>query len=165
MIAAPGKLLAPGAAVLVIVYLLATLSQPLELRLLPLLIGTITLAMLGLLSLPALARRLDRARSDRLPGLSRLAPPASAAVAATVGWLLGFLSALVLLGFTLTTPPFIALYLYHAARLPLLPAMLASAAGSLLILGAFALLRISLWPGLIPELMPGVVGGGVLPPL
>ena len=160
----PRKLLAPAAAILVALYLLATLRHPPELRLLPILVGSITMIMLGLLAIPALARHFDPPRSSQRGLASTVPPPRATAVVATIAWLTGLLATLVTFGFALTTPVFIALYLRYAARVPAMRAVLASALGSLLMLGTFHFMRTALWPGLIVELLPGVVGGGVMPP-
>ena len=82
------------------------------------------------------------------------------------GWLVGYFISIFLLGFYLATPIFLIAFLAIESKLKL------SRASSVMLVALIPcfivfrlILDIPLWPGILPKFIPGIVGGGAIPPL
>ncbi len=83
-----------------------------------------------------------------------------------LAWIAGFFATTFLLGFFVSAGLFLFLFLKIEGRTPLLRAMVAGALSGVLIyfiVDKGFMLR--LWPGVLPEIIPDVLGGGIIPPL
>ena len=76
-----------------------------------------------------------------------------------------FFAAVFLLGLFVVPPLFIAAYLVTEARTRLVAALFASLVASTCLYAGMALLGVDLWTGSIAEIVPGILGGGIIPPL
>ena len=93
------------------------------------------------------------------------APPWPIVVAAT-STMFGAFALIVLLGIVLGITVAAWAILMVQSRLKLLPAGIGALLVGVVLPVAFAyLLNLSLWPGLLPEIVPDWIGGGMLPPL
>ena len=88
------------------------------------------------------------------------------AVLQLMGWIVLYLIFIFILGFLLANLIFVFAYLLKRAKLDWSKAMIFSAIVTAAMYGFFNLaLKVDLWPGVVPELIPKVLGGGNLPPL
>lgn len=81
-------------------------------------------------------------------------------------WFVLYAAAIIGVGFYVATPVFTFVYLRFEAQLKHWQALVVTAGASLVLYVAFVkILFIHPWPGLVPELVAGYVGGGIAPPL
>jgi hypothetical protein len=71
--------------------------------------------------------------------------------------------AVLLLGLTVTIPVFLTVFLVWEAKLRLRNALIASAVTIVIIVLALKAMGITLWAGIIPEIIPGYLGGSIMP--
>lgn len=154
----------------------AGLAYPPEVQVLPLVVGLPTLALIIVLLVgefrPPVMQWLDSALDD-LWGGRRETADASADQPATswgpvvrmMSWAVGFFAAVFLLGMFVVPPLFIVAYLVAEARMRPTGALAASLAASTCLYAGMALLGVDLWTGSVPEVVPGILGGGIIPPL
>jgi hypothetical protein len=84
----------------------------------------------------------------------------------TLGWIFVFFVIIFLFGFFVATPVFLAAFLYRKARLSPLKAVLIAVLTTLVACGFVqGLIGIGLWLGAVPQIIPGFVGGSIVPPL
>jgi hypothetical protein len=82
------------------------------------------------------------------------------------GWLLFFLVSVFILGFYISIPCFLFLFLRYESKVSPAVATVSTIAVLIPLWLIFrTLLDIPLWPGAIPMIMPGIFGGGSIPPL
>ena len=82
------------------------------------------------------------------------------------GWLLFYFALTFVLGFFLAIPIFMTLFLRYESRLSFPQALgVMVAAGIPLYVVFRPLLDIPLWAGILPRIVPGVIGGGIVPQL
>lgn len=152
------------------------LGYPPEVQVLPLVVGLPTLALTLVLLVgefhPPVMQWLDSALDDlwggrrETPGAGADQPAASwGPVVRMMGWSAGFFAAVFLLGMFVVPPLFIVAYLVVEARMRPSRALLASFAASICLYGGMALLGVDFWSGSIAEVVPGILGGGIIPPL
>ena len=82
-----------------------------------------------------------------------------------MSWAAGFFAAVFLFGMFVVPPLFIAAYLVAEAGMRPTGALVASLVASTCLYAGMTLLRVDLWIGSIAEVVPGVLGGGIIPPL
>jgi len=83
-----------------------------------------------------------------------------------MGWIGLYLILIFIIGFTLANFIFALAYLLKRAKLNLPKAIIFTVIVTVFMYGFFNLgLNVDLWPGVIPEIIPRVLGGGNLPPL
>ena len=154
----------------------AGLGYPPEVQVLPLVVGVPTLALTIVLLAgefhPPVMQRLDSALDDLWGGRQETTDPAVTRPASPWGpvlrmmaWAFGFFAAVFLLGMFVIPPLFIAAYLVTEARMRLVAALFASLVASTCLYAGMALLGVDLWTGSIAEIVPGILGGGIIPPL
>lgn len=81
------------------------------------------------------------------------------------GWVFGFFAAVFLFGFMVATPVFLAGFLRRMAGVGWIKAVssgvLCSVLAAWFVQGLF---HIDLWLGAVPRLVPGILGGSIMPP-
>lgn len=91
------------------------------------------------------------------------APAPWPAVLRVMAYALGFLLGVYALGFFVAPPLFVSLYLIFDARVKPLPAIAVAVAIWAPAVLALAALNVFLWTGIVPEIVPGYLGGAVPP--
>ena len=83
-----------------------------------------------------------------------------------MGWIVLYLIFIFILGFTLANFIFVFTYLLKRAKLYWSKAIIFTVIVTAAMYGFFNLgLNVDLWPGIVPETIPKILGGGNLPPL
>lgn len=82
-----------------------------------------------------------------------------------LAYIVGFWVLIFVFGLYLVPPLFIVLFLVVEAGVRLRHAVLAALIACVLLYAGLHLLQIDLWVGLVPEIVPGIVGGAVMPNL
>ena len=83
----------------------------------------------------------------------------------SMGYAVGFLLLAFFFGLFVAPPIFLATYLIVEAKMAPVPAVLAALCTTALLDGGMVLVHVDVWPGVIPEVFEGYLGGGILPPL
>ena len=154
----------------------AGLGYPPEVQILPMVVGLPTLSLTFVLLVgefhPPVMEWLDSALDDLWGGRQETSEankdqllPSWGPVLRMMSWAAGFFAAVFLFGMFVVPPLFIVAYLVAEARMRLTGALLASLVASTCLYAGMALLRVDLWTGSIAEVVPGILGGGILPPL
>lgn len=86
-------------------------------------------------------------------------------VVRSISYAVGFLISVFLLGFPAITPIYVTLYLVAEAQVRFIWAALVGVFVTALIVTSMGLLYVEVWAGIIPEIIPGYLGGSILPPL
>ena len=152
------------------------LGYPPEVQVLPLVVGLPALALTIVLLVgefhPPVMQWLDSALDELWGGRQETSDPAVTQPASPWGpvlrmmaWAVGFFAAVFLLGLFVVPPLFIVVYLVTEAHMRLVAALLASLVASTCLYAGMALLGVDLWTGSIAEIVPGIFGGGIIPPL
>ena len=137
--------------------------------------GCITLALICLLLAgsfwPGLLRWTETALQD-LWGSGKEAPstpaeehPSWPAICRSMGYALGFLGFSFLFGFVFVPPIFLSLYLIVEARVPAHWAILSGVIATALLMTGMHRVHIDVWVGAVPEIIPGLLGGSIIPPV
>ena len=160
----------------IVVMLVATLEFPPLLRYTPYITGGLTLLFLFVLLAGRVNPRIltwtesalqdmwgDGADGQKMEELAE-APSPWPAVLRVMGYAVGYLAGVYLVGFFLVTPIFISLYLILDAKARPVAAISVAAVLSFLLIVALVNLHVDLWIGVAPEIIPYYVGGAI-PPL
>lgn len=83
----------------------------------------------------------------------------------TLGWLLGYAILIFIFGFIVVTPVFLAAFFYRKADLNLTKSVLIAVLSSFAIIRFVKSFGMDLWLGAIPKILPGILGGSIIPPL
>lgn len=83
----------------------------------------------------------------------------------SMGYAVGFLLLSFFVGFFIAPPIFVAAYLIFEAKMRPLPAVLVGVGVTALLDTAMILVHVDVWPGAIPEILEGYIGGAIIPPL
>jgi hypothetical protein len=162
---------------LVVTFLVTAISFPERVRIAPFLAGGATLALLLVLVAAEFIPRLRRwtedtsgARPrDNQGGADRNIVPIEWApwpiVLRFAAYIVGFFLFVFLLGFFVVPPVFIALFLINEARVGPKWAILSAMIASFSMYGGMVLLNVDIWTGAIPEIVPGLIGGAIIPPV
>jgi hypothetical protein len=160
----------------IVAMLIATLAFPPLLRYTPFITGGLTLALLIVLLsggfFPRVLTWTETALQDMWGGGAESqkveeaveVPSPWPSVLRVMGYAVGYLLAVYVLGFFLVTPLFLALYLILDAEARPVTAIAVSAGLSFLMIGALLNLNVDLWSGVAPEIVPDYIGGAI-PPL
>ena len=163
--------------VFIVAMLLATLAFPPLLRYTPYITGGLTLLFLFVLLAGRINPRIltwtETALQDMWGGgadgqkMEELteAPSPWPSVLRVMGYAVGYLLGVYLVGFFLVTPAFIALYLILDAKARPVVAISVAAVLSLLLIVALVNLNVDLWIGVAPEIIPDYIGGAIPPQL
>ena len=83
----------------------------------------------------------------------------------SMGYALGFLILSFFVGFFVAPPIFVAAYLIFEAKVRPLPAVLVGVVITALLDISMLLVHVDVWPGAIPEILEGYLGGAIIPPV
>ena len=145
-------------SVFVLYIMLNSLRYSHSLRLVPLIIATPTLTCLI-----AIMIQQSFIRTTKSPKKQDLTEPN---IFRIVCWIITFSISLFIFGFIASIPIFSFASLLVEARVRWHISLIATFIISLAIQYIFNFyLQVNLWPGMIPEIIPGILGGGVLPPI
>jgi uncharacterized membrane protein YfcA len=163
--------------IFVAVLLIDVRDLPPEVRIVPTLVGTATMVILVVLLIGAFRPEIlswtestmedlwgGGQRKQRPPDTAEEQPPWSA-VLLMMGYAIGFLVAMGLFGYVVVPPFFIVLFLVREARVGVLRAIVVALVTTAGVYGGMRFLQVDIWAGAIPEIIPGILGGAVLPPL
>jgi hypothetical protein len=87
------------------------------------------------------------------------------AVLKSMGYAVGFLLLAFFAGLFVAPPIFLATYLIVEAKMHPLPAVLAGLITTALLDTGMIMVHVDVWPGIIPEIFEGYLGGAILPPV
>lgn len=163
-------------ALVVVAFLVDGRAFPPQVRIVPYLVGITTLVLLVILLLgnfyPAVTRWTESTLEDLWGGVRDAAgtrPPQEAppwsGVFRIAAWIVGFFLSVFLLGIVAVPSFFIAAFLIVEAGVAARKAIPIALAVSFAVCAGMAALQVEFWTGLIPELIPGYLGGAILPPL
>lgn len=142
----------------VLILLFGSLGYNKRLRIIPVTIAIPTLLFLiSILIRDMIPKNKDKIREDN-------ADPKI--VIRIMGWMVIFSVGIFLLGFFVAIPLFSFAFLVTEAKLRYVASISLSIALLIGFLIIFSLaLKISLWPGIVPEIYSNIIGGGTAPPL
>lgn len=145
-------------ALFVVIVLTGSFEYRTELRTIPVVVAIPTLILLiSILVRDFVSKTKERVEGDNVK---------QKFVIRIMGWMVLFSGAILCLGFFVSVPLFVFVFLLTEAQLRWSSSIIAS----VVITGAFLIifclgLKITLWPGIIPEVLPKILGGGLLPPV
>lgn len=156
----------------VAVMLVAATGYPSNVKVAPYTVGFPTLALLLIILLGELHPGWKPGRKGEREGAPEPQGEGSSDFASwgpvlnLLAWILGYYVVVFLLGFMAATPVFLAAFLRRKAGVGWIWAVSSGILVTLL-LSSFiqGLFKIPLWLGAIPRLIPGIVGGSIVPPL
>ena len=164
--------------VFVLVCLIAAVDYPPSLQVAIYLAGYTTLGLLVLLLAGAFKPEILRWSETTLQDLwggsatGEGAPETAAeedlpwpAVLKSMGYAIGFLLLAFFLGLFVAPPLFLATYLICEAKMHPLPAILSGLITTALLDTGMIMVHVDVWPGIIPEIFEGYLGGAILPPV
>ncbi|MFH1488263.1 MAG: tripartite tricarboxylate transporter TctB family protein [Pseudomonadota bacterium] len=160
-----------------ILLLLAGFSYPKEVRMLPFVVGFPTLLLLVILWLggiyPGVRRRIEMAgerKKDQKAVPDKVKKGEEFTdwkpVLIVMAWVFLFFILVFFFGFALVSPVFITCFLIRKASMRWQVSALYSVIATVLIYVFMeGLINADLWSGAIPEIIPGYLGGAIIPPL
>jgi hypothetical protein len=161
----------------VILLLLTGFSYPREVRMLPFVVGFPTLLLLVILWFgglyPGVRRRIEMTvgrkkeeKADSNKGKKGEEFTDWKPVLIVMAWVFLFFILVFFFGFALVSPVFIICFLVQKASMRWKVSALYAVIGTVLIyLFMEGLINADLWSGAIPEIIPGYLGGAIIPPL
>ncbi len=161
----------------IVAMLVATMEFPPLLRYTPYITGGLTLLFLCVLLAgrvhPRILTWTETALQDMWGGgadgqkieETADAPSSWPSVLRVMGYAVGYLLGVYLVGFFLVTPVFIALYLIADAKARPVAAIAVAVTLSFLLIVALVNLHVDLWIGVAPEIIPDYIGGAIPPQL
>ncbi len=173
-------------AVLVIVMLIDATSLPTNLRETPILLGSALLVLFALIMIgeayPPAVAWLNTALTDLWKGAGgdalgagknadNAATPTTAdavpwpAVLRVLAYIVGFWTLVFVFGLYVVPPLLIAVFLVAEAGVKLRHAALSAIIACAVLYAGLHFLRIDLWPGVVTEIVPGIIGGAIVPDL
>ena len=105
---------------------------------------------------------------DKVEGAAETVPEGALpwpAVLRSMGYAVGFLLLAFFVGLFVAPPIFLATYLIVEARMHPVPAILAGLITTAILDTGMIMVHVDVWPGIIPEIFEGYLGGAILPPL
>jgi hypothetical protein len=156
------------------IFTFGSLSYVTELRTMPLIFGSCGILLLVLLlagnHIPAM-RGISRAGSPSVsapPGggektAAKSAEPEWRDVLKIMAYMVGFWVAILVFGLTVTVPLLIAGFLIFEARVRAVYAVLCGLIAVVVMVFSLNLMGIDVWPGIMPEIIPDYLGGGLMP--
>ncbi len=161
---------------IILVMVVVAHGFPTSLTFTPFLAGYGTLAMIGVLILgryyPEILRWTETTLQDLWGGDEAVPGDADAeeipswpTIMRSIGYILGYLALVILFGLVVVTPLFIATYLIFEASIKPLWAALAALIASTFLVAGMILLKVDIWAGIGPEIIPDYLGGSIFPPL
>ena len=144
---------------------------PSNVRIFPFVVGIPTLILLFLLWLAYIfpegklisnIRLLEEAGQER-GGDSQFAQWGQ--VLNTLAWLLAYYIFIFIFGFKVVTPIFLSAFFYQKTDFRLAKSVLIALVSSFFIIRFVESFGIDLWIGAVPKIIPGIIGGSIIPPL
>ena len=162
--------------VFMIVLLVDAFSFPPSLQIAIFIGGFSTLALILLLLVghfrPEILRWSETTLQDLLGGSDEAGPQTAGesttpwpAILKSMGYAVGFLALSFFVGLFVAPPVFVAAYLIFEAKVPPLVAILVGIVITALLDTGMILVHVDVWPGAIPEIIEGYLGGAILPPI
>jgi len=152
-------------------------TYPKEVQIVPLWIGVPTLILLVVLwigEITALARHRNDATGKRQRKEQKVGSAAAQLsseftewrpVIVVIGWVFLYFAVVFFLGFALASPFFIAAFLIRKAQMKGPAAVILAVAATVLVYALMTgLIASDLWCGAIPTIIPGILGGAIVPP-
>jgi len=161
----------------VVVLLVTAQDFPEDVRLVPFVIGIPTVLLFIILLIgefyPPLMEWMESILEDLWGGKRKGAAVESVSQEVTswssvfrvMAWTVAFFVLVFFLGFFLVPPVFIAAFLIMEAGVRPFRAIVASLITSIALDSGMFFLKVGLWMGAIPEIIPGFVGGSIIPPI
>jgi hypothetical protein len=163
----------------VVLLLIDARNLPEQVRIAPNLAGYTTLALILVLLAgafyPAIVRWTEATLQDLWGGGSSSggggvgadtdAPIPWPDVIRVMSYAVGFLVLVILFGFFVIPPLFVATYLIREARVKPYIAILVALGASLSLNAAMYSLNVEIWTGAAPEIIEGYIGGEIMPPI
>ena len=144
-------------------------------RMVPLVIGIPTMLLLVGITVVELWPGLAQFNKAKGGGEDEPVPVATASginagrwqrVVTIFAWLIGFFVLILIFGYYLSVPLFLAAFFNREAEVALRKSILIAIGVSVGLFLLFnLLLDIPLWPGILPMVIPSILGGGSIPPL
>ena len=156
------------------VFTFGSLSYVTELRTMPLIFGIAGILLLILLLVgnyvPAM-RGLGRAGTPSVSVSAaggekpetKSAEPKWSDVLKIMAYMIGFWVAILVFGLTVTVPLLIAGFLIFEAKVKIRNAILSGLIAVVVMILSLNLMGIDVWPGIMPEIVPDYLGGGLMP--
>lgn len=162
--------------VFMIVLLVDAFSFPPSLQIAIFIGGTSTLALILLLLVghfrPEILRWSETTLQDLLGGSDEAGPQTAGEsttpwppILKSMGYAVGFLALSFLVGLFIAPPVFVATYLIFEAKLRPWVAILVGIVITALLDTGMILVHVDVWPGAIPEVIEGYLGGAIIPPI
>jgi len=165
-------------AAVIILMLFEAQSFPTNVKVTPLILGGTTLGLFALLMAgefyPPIIKWMEPAIEDLLEGEKPRSMNIEDNSSAETPWppvlrimiyIVGFWILVVFFGLIIIPPLFIIYFLAVEARVRLRNAILSSSIACVIFITGLSLLRVEMWLGTIPEVIPGILGGSILPGL
>jgi hypothetical protein len=158
-------------ALFVGIFVLASLQYRREVALVPLVIGIPTLVLLFTLMIDVFHRARKRPREFDLDNMEDTQDTNATStpwwpVVRIMAWILVFYGMVFFFGFLAIFPWFITAFLIAEGKRRWYTSLVLSLLTTLaLYLGVSVLFEVDLWAGAIPEVIPGILGGSIIPPL
>jgi hypothetical protein len=142
------------------------------LRVMPLVFSALGLVLLGTLAVDRFApsaREWIGLRSNGAASRGKQQVPAdelnedSADIVRIIGYMIGFFGLVFLMGMAVSIPIYVALFLKLEAKARWHHAILAGALTTVIVVAGMKLMRLALWTGIIPTIIPRYVGGAQMP--
>jgi hypothetical protein len=156
--------------IILLVFFIGSLSFRPGLRVMPLVFSALGLMLLAALAVDrfapsarewiglggAASRGKQRAPADQLN-------ETPADVARIISYMIAFFGLVFLMGMAVAIPLYVALFLKVEARARWHHAILAGALTTVIVVAGMKLMRLTLWTGIIPTIIPRYVGGAQMP--
>lgn len=83
----------------------------------------------------------------------------------TTGWITAYYLLILVVGFFVATPLWLTAFFLWESGLSPVKSILSAAVSSYAVIRSVEAFGIAVWPGAIPKIIPGILGGGIIPPL
>jgi hypothetical protein len=84
---------------------------------------------------------------------------------ATLGWITSYYLLILVIGFFAATPLWLTAFFFWQSGLSPVKSVLSAIASSYAVIRSVEAFGIIIWPGAIPKIIDGILGGGIVPPL
>ena len=158
--------------VIVAAMLTAATGYPEGVRIFPFVVGIPTLILLFCLWLGSLFSQRKPWGRKAPPGAARTKKASEESdftawipILNTLGWITGYYLLILFFGFFVATPVWLTAFFLWKAHLSFVRSLLSAAVSSFAFIRAVESFGIILWPGAIPKIISGILGGGIVPPI
>jgi hypothetical protein len=158
--------------VMVAAMLAAATQYPVGVRVFPFWVGFPTLFLLLYLWFKHVFPRLKlwgKNRSQEDPSAEKVYEDFDATawrpILMTLGWITAYYVLIVVVGFFVATPLWLTGFFIWESGLSPAKSLLSAAVSSYVVIRSVEAFGIVIWPGAIPKIIDGILGGGIVPPL